>query len=45
MKEVVYFGAKEIGGGVLDIDANTVNSIMENPIKNIYFENPKKWIL
>ena len=36
----IYYGNREAGGGVLDIDANTVNSMMDNPVENIYFPTP-----
>lgn len=36
----IWYGNREAQGGYLDIDANTVNSMMENPVENVYFDNP-----
>ncbi len=38
----IYYGNKEAGGGVLDVDANAFSSgLMPNPVENIYFESPE----
>ena len=38
----IYYGNKEAGGGVLDVDANAFSSsLMPNPVENVYFESPE----
>ena len=36
----IYYNNRQAQGGYLDIDANTVNNIMADPIENVYFTAP-----
>ncbi|MBP5180931.1 MAG: hypothetical protein J6127_06565, partial [Clostridiales bacterium] len=36
----IYYGNRQAGGGILDVDANTSTTMMDNPVENIYFPDP-----
>ena len=36
----IYYGNREAQNGYLDVDANTVSNMMDNPVENVYFVSP-----
>ena len=36
----IYYGNREAQNGYLDVDANTYNNMMDNPVENVYFVSP-----
>ena len=38
--ERVYYGARSVCGGTLDVDANVGGSLLDDPVENIFFSSP-----
>ena len=36
----IYYNNREAQNGYLDVDANTVTNMMDNPVENVYFVSP-----
>ena len=36
----IYYGNREAQNGYLDVDANTLSNMMDNPVENVYFVSP-----